>query len=191
MIQAALAELLEGRSLPRSQAHEVMDEIMRGEATQAQIGGFLVALRLKGETADEIAGCAEAMREHVLARPAAARRPRRHCRHRRRRREHDQHLDRGGDSWRRLRAPAWRSTATAPSRPPPAPRTCSRRWASRSSSRSSGSSSRSTSSASASCSRPLTTRRCGTRRPCDGSSPRVPCSTCSARSRTPPARGRR
>jgi anthranilate phosphoribosyltransferase len=40
---------------------------MRGEATPAQIGGFLVALRLKGETADEIAGCAEAMRDHVLA----------------------------------------------------------------------------------------------------------------------------
>ena len=39
---------------------------MRGEATQAQIGGFLVALRLKGESADEIAGCAEAMRDHVL-----------------------------------------------------------------------------------------------------------------------------
>ncbi|MBA3476758.1 MAG: anthranilate phosphoribosyltransferase, partial [Actinobacteria bacterium] len=67
MIQQALADLLEGRSLARPRAHEVMDEIMRGEATQAQIGGFLVALRLKGETADEIAGCAEAMRDHVRA----------------------------------------------------------------------------------------------------------------------------
>ena len=66
MIQAALAELLEGRDLSREQARAVMDEIMRGEATQAQIGGFLVALRLKGETAEEIAGCAEAMRDHVL-----------------------------------------------------------------------------------------------------------------------------
>src|SRR6266705_449180 len=43
-----------------------MDTIMSGEATPAQIGGFLVGLRLKGETAEEIAGCAEAMREHVL-----------------------------------------------------------------------------------------------------------------------------
>ena len=66
MIQAALAELLEGRDLSREQAREVMDEIMRGEATQAQAGGFLIALRLKGESADEIAGCAEAMRDHVL-----------------------------------------------------------------------------------------------------------------------------
>ena len=71
MIQAALADLLDGRDLGRERAREVMAEIMGGEATQAQIGGFLVALRLKGETADEIAGCAEAMREHVLpVRPA-------------------------------------------------------------------------------------------------------------------------
>ena len=66
MIRAALAELLEGRHLSRTQAREVMDQIMRGEATQAQVGGFLIAMRLNGETADEIAGCAEAMRAHVL-----------------------------------------------------------------------------------------------------------------------------
>jgi anthranilate phosphoribosyltransferase len=66
-VQEALARLLEGRDLSRAQAREVMGEIMEGKATPAQIGGFLVALRLKGETADEIAGCAEAMRAHVLA----------------------------------------------------------------------------------------------------------------------------
>ena len=66
MIQAALADLLDGKSLERPRCREVMGEIMRGEATAAQIGGFLVALRAKGETADEIAGCAEAMREHVV-----------------------------------------------------------------------------------------------------------------------------
>jgi anthranilate phosphoribosyltransferase len=66
-IQAALARLLDGRDLGQEEAREVMNAVMRGEATPAQIGGLLVALRLKGETADEIAGCAEAMREHVLA----------------------------------------------------------------------------------------------------------------------------
>ena len=66
-IQDALARLLDGRDLSKGEAREVMNEVMRGEATSAQIGGFLIALRLKGETADEIAGCAEAMRAHVLA----------------------------------------------------------------------------------------------------------------------------
>jgi anthranilate phosphoribosyltransferase len=66
-VQEALAQLLEGIDLSQQEARDVMEEIMRGEATPAQIGGFLVALRLKGETADEIAGCAEAMRAHVLA----------------------------------------------------------------------------------------------------------------------------
>ncbi len=66
MIQAALARLLDGCDLSGEQARGVMNTIMSGEATPAQIGGFLVALRLKGETPDEIAGCAEAMREHVL-----------------------------------------------------------------------------------------------------------------------------
>lgn len=67
MIQEALARLLDRRDLSREEARGVMEEVMRGEATPAQIGGFLVALRLKGESADEIAGCAEAMRAHVLA----------------------------------------------------------------------------------------------------------------------------
>src|SRR6266513_1019761 len=66
MIQRALARLLDGHDLSREEAHEVMGSIMSGEATPAQIAGFLIALRAKGETADEIAGCAEAMREHAL-----------------------------------------------------------------------------------------------------------------------------
>jgi anthranilate phosphoribosyltransferase len=66
-MQATLARLLDGHDLTRDEAREAMNTIMGGEATPAQIGGFLVALRLKGETADEIAGCAEAMRAHVLA----------------------------------------------------------------------------------------------------------------------------
>jgi anthranilate phosphoribosyltransferase len=67
VIQEALSRLLDRRDLDRDEARHVMGSIMDGEATPAQIGGFLVALRLKGETAEEIAGCAEAMREHVLA----------------------------------------------------------------------------------------------------------------------------
>jgi anthranilate phosphoribosyltransferase len=71
MIQSAISKLLDGTQLARAEARAVMDEIMRGEATPAQIGGFLVALRSKGETAEEITGCAEAMRDHVLVvRPA-------------------------------------------------------------------------------------------------------------------------
>ena len=66
-MQGMLARLLDGHDLTREEAREAMNTIMSGEATPAQIGGFLVALRLKGETADEIAGCAEAMRAHVLA----------------------------------------------------------------------------------------------------------------------------
>jgi len=66
-VQQALARLLDGHDLSRGEARAVMNEVMEGDATPAQIGGLLVALRLKGETAAEIAGCAEAMRAHVLA----------------------------------------------------------------------------------------------------------------------------
>jgi anthranilate phosphoribosyltransferase len=67
VITRSLEKLLDGHDLSREEAREVMAQIMSGEATPAQIGGFLVALRAKGETADEVAGCAEAMRSHVLA----------------------------------------------------------------------------------------------------------------------------
>jgi anthranilate phosphoribosyltransferase len=66
VIQEALSKILDGHDLSRGEAREVMSSVMSGHATPAQIGGFLVALRMKGETVDEIAGCAEAMREHVL-----------------------------------------------------------------------------------------------------------------------------
>jgi anthranilate phosphoribosyltransferase len=67
MIQQALQRVLDGHDLSRDESRDVMHQIMEGAATPAQIGGFLVALRAKGETPDEIAGCAEAMRAHVLA----------------------------------------------------------------------------------------------------------------------------
>jgi anthranilate phosphoribosyltransferase len=67
VIQPALEALLDRRDLSREEAREAMGAIMSGGATPAQIGGFLVALRLKGETPDEIAGFAEAIRGHVLA----------------------------------------------------------------------------------------------------------------------------
>lgn len=67
MIQQALSRLLDGHDLSRAEAREVMASIMAGEATPAQIGGFLVALRAKGETPDEITGAAEAMRSQVVA----------------------------------------------------------------------------------------------------------------------------
>jgi anthranilate phosphoribosyltransferase len=66
VIQESLQRLLDRSDLSREEAREVMDGVMRGDATPAQIGGFLIALRLKGETADEIAGFAEAMRAHVV-----------------------------------------------------------------------------------------------------------------------------
>ncbi|MFQ6100885.1 MAG: bifunctional anthranilate synthase component II/anthranilate phosphoribosyltransferase [Anaerolineae bacterium] len=66
MIRETIHQLLEGQSLPVDQAEAVMDEIMTGAATPAQIAGFLVALRTKGETADEIVGCARAMRRAAV-----------------------------------------------------------------------------------------------------------------------------
>jgi anthranilate phosphoribosyltransferase len=68
-IKEALAQLVEGRSLTQAEMAGVMRQIMTGETTPAQIGGFLVALKIKGESIDEIAGAVEVMRE--LATPVA------------------------------------------------------------------------------------------------------------------------
>jgi anthranilate phosphoribosyltransferase len=67
VIQAAITKVLDGRRLSLADARTVMREIMGGKATPAQIGGFLVALRSRGETVEEIAGFAEAMRERAVS----------------------------------------------------------------------------------------------------------------------------
>jgi len=61
-IQQAIAKTISGVSLQRQEARDVMDEIMEGTATPAQIGSLVTALRMKGETIDEITGFAESMR---------------------------------------------------------------------------------------------------------------------------------
>lgn len=66
MIREAIARLLEKRGLTAQEAEEVMGEIMHGEATPAQIAGYLTALRMKGETVEEIVGSARAMKAHAL-----------------------------------------------------------------------------------------------------------------------------
>jgi anthranilate phosphoribosyltransferase len=69
-IQQAIHQLFAGRSLEAEGAEAAMSEIMGGEATPAQVGAFLAALRMKGETVDEITGCARAMkRSAVQVRP--------------------------------------------------------------------------------------------------------------------------
>ncbi|MCW8839663.1 MAG: anthranilate phosphoribosyltransferase [Gammaproteobacteria bacterium] len=62
-MQAAIRKVTEGENLSSEQMQQVMRIIMTGEASDAQIGGFLIALRMKGETVDEIAAAAQVMRE--------------------------------------------------------------------------------------------------------------------------------
>ncbi|MBP2650427.1 MAG: trpD [Firmicutes bacterium] len=66
MLKMALNQVVSGENLSREQARQVMAAIMSGSASEAQIGGLLAALRMKGETVDEIAGFAEAMRSYSL-----------------------------------------------------------------------------------------------------------------------------
>jgi anthranilate phosphoribosyltransferase len=63
MIKEAIGRVVDGKDLDERQMVGVMNEIMGGEATQAQIGAFITALRLKGESIEEITGAAEVMRD--------------------------------------------------------------------------------------------------------------------------------
>ena len=66
MIKEAISALVSGNSLTAEDASKVMEEIMQGEATPAQFGAFVTALRLKGETVDEIVGLARTMRARAI-----------------------------------------------------------------------------------------------------------------------------
>jgi anthranilate phosphoribosyltransferase len=65
-VRAALATIVDGRSLSIDEARLAMGAVMDGEATPAQLAALLVALRMRGETVEELAGFASAMRERVL-----------------------------------------------------------------------------------------------------------------------------
>lgn len=66
-IKAAISAILDGRDLNREDMSAVMQQIMSGEATDAQIGAFLVGLRMKGETVEELTGAAAVMRSLAAA----------------------------------------------------------------------------------------------------------------------------
>lgn len=63
MIREAIAKLVNHQALSREEAAQAMEELMTGEATSAQMGSFLTALRMKGETVEELAGLAQVMRD--------------------------------------------------------------------------------------------------------------------------------
>src|SRR5512139_2326287 len=69
MIKDAIAKTIRREDLTQAEAEAAMMDIMTGNATQAQIGAYLIALRMKGETVDEITGSARAMRANVLPMP--------------------------------------------------------------------------------------------------------------------------
>ena len=66
MIKNSIKKIVEGHDLTREEAALTMDTIMRGDATPSQIASFITALRMKGETVEEISGLAEKMREHAV-----------------------------------------------------------------------------------------------------------------------------
>ena len=69
MLKPYIAKVINGQDLSATEAKEAMDIIMTGQATQAQIGSYLTALRIKGETVEEITGSVRTMREQVACVP--------------------------------------------------------------------------------------------------------------------------
>jgi anthranilate phosphoribosyltransferase len=65
-VRTALAAVVDGKTLSLDEARDAMGSVMDGEATPALLAALLVALRMRGETVDELAGFATAMRERVL-----------------------------------------------------------------------------------------------------------------------------
>src|SRR5258708_8135522 len=66
MIREAIGHLVAGQSLSETDAAAAMEEIMAGTATPSELGAFLTALRLKGETVEEVTGLARVMREQAI-----------------------------------------------------------------------------------------------------------------------------
>src|SRR3990170_8960305 len=66
MIREAIAKLVKGADLTEAEMVDVMNEVMAGDATSAQIASFITALRIKGETVSEITGAARVMREKAV-----------------------------------------------------------------------------------------------------------------------------
>jgi hypothetical protein len=143
ILTSAIDALASRRDLSSEATAEVLAEIMHGDVSETQIAGFLIALRTKGETVEELAGLARTMRE--LATPVSI--------------DRDDLLDTAGTGSPPGRVARSPSTATA--RPPVAPARpiCSRRSAPASTSPRSRSRAVSRRRASGSCSRPHTIRR--------------------------------
>ena len=116
MLKPFIAQAMQRENLTAAQAEEAMKVIMTGGATPAQIGSYLTALRMKGETVEEITGSARAMRANAAAgelRPSPAE-TLRHRRHRRRRRRAPSTSPPPPRSSSPAPGARWPSTATAP-----------------------------------------------------------------------------
>lgn len=73
VIREMLQALAEKRALSEDEAERLMDEVMSGRATPIQVGGILMALRVRGETVDELVGFARSMRRHAVRIPVTRR----------------------------------------------------------------------------------------------------------------------